>query len=141
MVTTAKKPVGRIWSHHLDVVGLRFRFTKSARRALADMLASRGSIPGVKLVREPDNPKDGNAIKVMLPQRILGGKQLGYIRAPAAAMLAPKMDAGRLKVHGATLLELRADDDWNSGELHIRFMDVPLPRKRSRSTTKTKAAK
>ena len=42
------------------------------------------------LVREPDNPHDPNAIKVMLGQYFLG-----YVPRHIAEKLAPEMDAGR----------------------------------------------
>jgi HIRAN domain len=52
---------------------------------------------GSKLVltREPDNPKDPNAIMVNLPVR--GGAhmlELGYVPKELAAQIAPRMDAG-----------------------------------------------
>lgn len=40
--------------------------------------------------REPDNPMDENAIKLMKPN----GKQLGYIPSKNAETLAPQMDNG-----------------------------------------------
>jgi len=42
------------------------------------------------LVREPDNPHDKNAIRVML-----GDKKLGYVPRAIAKDLAPQMDAGK----------------------------------------------
>jgi HIRAN domain len=47
------------------------------------------------LTREPDNPKDENAILVNLPVR--GGAHmldLGYVPKELAAQIAPRMDAG-----------------------------------------------
>lgn len=46
-------------------------------------------IPNYALVREPDNPSDGNAVKVML-----GDLYLGYLPAQIAAQVAPYMDNG-----------------------------------------------
>ena len=49
--------------------------------------------PGIgnyQLIREPDNPHDSNAIKVVL----FGHFDLGYIPAPIAAQIAPVMDDG-----------------------------------------------
>ncbi len=43
----------------------------------------------LELIREPDNPYDSNAIRVMD-----AGRTLGYIPAAQAATLAPYMDAG-----------------------------------------------
>lgn len=50
------------------------------------------------LVREPANPYDSNAIAVTLwaGNWLFGGKtaQIGHLKAPLAARLAPLMDAG-----------------------------------------------
>lgn len=129
-------PKGRQWQHELDVVGLRFRFKRDGRRALADMIAKRGSITGIKLVREPDNRADENAIKVMLPDRILDGAHLGYLRADSAALLAPRLDAGILAVKSATLEYLNEDDDWNTGNLIVVFIDVAKPKLGKRPAAK-----
>jgi hypothetical protein len=44
----------------------------------------------VTLLREPDNPFDANAVKVLVP-----GGQIGYIAASLAAEMAQRMDSGR----------------------------------------------
>lgn len=118
------KTVNRIWNHNLDVVGLGHRWKRDGRRALSDMIDKRGSITGIKIEREFENPADDNAIHVFLPDRILNGAKLGYLRREAAALLAPKIDAGTLQVVRASLLELRADDDWKEGVLHVVFRDI-----------------
>lgn len=115
------------WVHTVDVIGLRFRWTRTARRALADMIELRGSITGLRIEREPDNPADTNALKVSLPARVLEGRQLGYIRATSAELLAPRIDDGILVVSSAKLVSLYAEDDWNSGEMEVRFRDVTSP--------------
>lgn len=132
---TAKKPaIARRWDHELDVVGLRFRWKRDGRRALADMIAKRGSVTGIRLIREPDNKVDENAIMVYLPERILEGAQLGYIRADSAAVLAPKLDNGSLIVLSAKLEELDESEDWNIGTMLVKFGDVKKPAKRKGST-------
>ena len=51
------------------------------------------------LAREPNNPRDPNAIRVLrivctdLPERITVGEQLGYLSRELAEELAPRMDA------------------------------------------------
>jgi HIRAN domain len=129
---------GRRWEHSLDVIGLKFRWTRSARRALGDMIAKRGSITGVRLIREPNNEYDENAIAVYLPERLQEGRQLGSIRREAAEVLAPKLDGGHTTVVTATLLDLDADDDYNSGELLIKFRDKPRTAKGRKGFTKPK---
>lgn len=51
-----------------------------------------GLVPGVplELVREPANPYDANAVAVFY-----GRLQLGYVRKPIAARIAPNIDAGQ----------------------------------------------
>jgi len=117
---------GRTWHHGLDVVGLRFRVKKATRQELAALMDKSGEIKGIKLIREPENPMDPNAIAVFLPQRVFHGMQIGYLRSASAELLAPKMDSGYLTVVSAQLISLYSDDDWNSGELSIIFRDNPL---------------
>jgi hypothetical protein len=108
------------WVHQIDVIGLKFRWKRDARRALAASITSRG-IGGIQLVREHDNKYDGNAIMVSLPDRLHGGKQLGYIRRESAAMIAPKLDIGELRIVSAKLVELLEGDDFNSGPMLVTF--------------------
>lgn len=119
---TAKRK-GRRWQHELDVIGLKFRWKRDGRRALADMIVKRGSIGGVRFIREPDNRADENAIMVCLPERILGGKQLGYLRAETAAVLAPHLDSGKTEIVNVVLESLDEHDDWNSGTMVAYFRD------------------
>lgn len=131
--TATKRPRYRRWTYTLDVVGLKFRWTRDGRRVLANMIESKGRISGIRLVREPDNKFDPNAIMVCLPERIIEGKQLGYVRATAAELLAPRLDNGTLVVLSAKLMELDARQDWNEGELEIIFGDVIQPAKKKKA--------
>lgn len=124
------RPRGKRWTHELDVVGLKFRWKLTGRRALADTIAKRGSITGIRLVREPDNRFDSNAIMVMLPERMMEGAQLGYLRAPSAELLAPRLDSGKLSVASAKLESLDETDEWGSGNLVVIFIDVTQPKAR-----------
>lgn len=124
--TAKPRPKGRRWNHEVDVVGLRFRWKKENRAILATTVA-KGSIHGIRLVREPENKYDPNAVMVLLPERLYDGKQLGYLRAESAALIAPKLDKGVLQVVSATLLNLDEDDahPWNTGTMLVTFLDVP----------------
>lgn len=124
----SRKRALRVWNHELDVVGLKFRWKASGRRAISDMIDKRGSITGIRFEREPDNRADPNAIKVMLPERVLGGAHLGYVRAASAALLAPKLDNGTLELRSAKLEYLDAEDDYNTGNLFVVFADVAKPK-------------
>jgi hypothetical protein len=123
---TAKstKPTNTYWEHQLDVLGLKFRWKRDMRRGLADTVERRRGIAGIRLVREPENKYDPNAIAVYLPRTIDRGKQLGYLRRGAAELLAPRIDDGSLVIVGAKLMELFEDDDWNSGPMIVSFKNV-----------------
>lgn len=132
-----KKGHGWIWNTELGVVGLRFRFKEGERRALAKMVDKRGPITGIRLVREPDNKYDENAIRVYLPERIMGGNQLGYLHRQTAELLAPKLDSGSLVVKTAELTELNVADGYSTGTLIVTFQDKPKGRDRPKAATKT----
>lgn len=123
----------RTWVHGLDVIGLGFRMKKQNREELARILKN-ADITGVRLTREPDNQYDPNAIAVYLPERTMGGAQLGYLRRSTAELLAPKIDNGTLVVVRAKLLDLRAGDDFKEGGMEVVFRDVPA----KKPTTKAK---
>jgi len=53
----------------------------------------------LRLVREPDNPYDRNAIRV----RRVNGDEVGFVPKTDAVELARKMDAGQ---------QIRAEVDW-----------------------------
>lgn len=134
---------GRTWSVELEVIGLKFRWKKDGRRAIFDMIEKRGPIKGIRLVREPDNKWDENAIMVMLPERILGGKQLGYLRKEAAELLAPSFDSGKTTLVSGVLEGLNDSDEYNSGLMALRFRDRPpaIKRKTARKGAKRQVAK
>jgi single-stranded-DNA-specific exonuclease len=93
---------------HTKVVGVTF----GDRQAV---LA--GVRPGerLRLVREPTNAADPHAIQVCRAD----GRQLGFLRAPLAARLAPAMDAGAR--YAATATALTGGGDRALGlNVHIR---------------------
>lgn len=117
------KQLPRVFKHEMDCVGLGFRLKRDVRQVLAGSIAKRPLI-GVKLVREPENKYDENAIAVFHPERgALAGKHLGYLRADTAAIIAPLWDDGLLKFKRATLLALDAEDDYKTGRLEVEFID------------------
>lgn len=118
--TAKTRKVWTKWDHQVDVIGLKFRWKRDARQALAASIGARG-IGGIQLVREPENKYDENAIMVLLPDRLHDGKQLGYIRRESAELLAPKLDSGELRIVSAKLVELLESDDWSSGPMIVTF--------------------
>ena len=132
--TQTAKNYPKTFTYEVAVVGLGFRLKRDVRRALADSL--RRPMNGVVLQREQENRFDINAIAVYHPNHgALAGKQLGYLRADTAAILAPLMDeyaatgAGApadrtgLQFKSAKLLSLDAEDDHKTGMLEVIFKD------------------
>jgi hypothetical protein len=110
----------------LDIVGLGFRMKRESRRALRMLVERKGSIPGLRLVREPDNPADPNAIKVCLPSRVMHGAHIGYLHRETAELLAPRIDAGVLVIKTATLESVDGELD-KSATAVVRFIDKRKP--------------
>jgi HIRAN domain-containing protein len=135
---------GRTWEMELEVIGLKFRWKKDGRAMLARM-ADKADITGIRIVREPDNKYDPNAVMVLLPERLLEGRQLGYFHRQVAELLAPRLDSGILEVASAKLVSLDPSDAHNTGTLVIVFRDAGQagkPRAKGKNpATKGKAAK
>lgn len=130
-----KSAKGRTWSVTLDVVGMQFRWTKDGRETLSR------SVPFfVEFERQPDNPKDENAIKVNISSDFkltkLRGMHLGYVRAPSAALLAPRLDNGTLEPVKLWVTEVNGEAGMAT--LEARFQDViPSKRKSGRKSSLT----
>jgi single-stranded-DNA-specific exonuclease len=77
------KNIGDSECFYTKVVGVTF---EDRQQALAEVREG----TGVELVREPDNPHDPNAIKILHQS----GLDLGYINARLAKQLAPYLDQG-----------------------------------------------
>lgn len=112
-----------VWHHDLDVIGLGFRVKKDTRKLIAEMIVKKGGIGGIRLIREPENQYDSNAIAVYMPERLMHGFQIGYLRRTTAELLAPKIDAGNLVIMRARLLTLRPEDDFKEGSMDVTFKD------------------
>jgi hypothetical protein len=99
----------------LTVVGMQHRVTLSLRMMLQGYVENAPLVCYLK--REPDNPKDENAIRVMAwgdPYRHL---HVGYLSRHVAEIWAPLMDAGKLIVKYACLVEV--DPREGDGEISI----------------------
>jgi hypothetical protein len=75
----------------LATAGLMIAGVAGAARHHGEALASDAAEPGrpLELRRDPDNPHDPNAIKVLA-----GGEQVGWVPRGVAEVLAPALDAG-----------------------------------------------
>ena len=76
------------------------------------------------MVREPENPKDPNAIRVAL----FGEFFLGYIPKDVAAQLAPLMDAGR--VFDAEYVYVVRHPFHETVGLSVKIVEAPSPLER-----------
>lgn len=115
----------------LSVVGLRFR-TKQEERAILARHLHAGARPPVRLVREPDNKFDANAVKV-----VLGGEHIGYLPRETAAVLAPRLDEDPKLVKSATLQKLDRPNGYDTGTIRVILDSVGKPAK----MTSTKSPK
>lgn len=80
-----------------EVVGINYRLTPATMR---DMQADLPLL--CRLVREPDNSHDENAIKVMEVEK--DNFQIGYLARQVAEVLAPAMDIGKFPFESTCLL-------------------------------------
>jgi HIRAN domain len=95
----------------IPVVGLNYRVNPDNQTKLA------GVVPViVEFEREPFNPHDKNAIKVIL-QSWKPGFHIGYVPKDIAAKLAPQLDEGRVKVSLASLEYV--DDEAGNGTMDV----------------------
>jgi len=83
-----RPPAGRGESFRTRVVGVSHRNDNGSSRQEIVRGCSVGE--ALRLVREPENPHDPNAIRVCTRD----GDQIGFLAADVAARLAPRLDAG-----------------------------------------------
>ena len=137
---TKPKKRGRTWGAEITCVGMQFRWKMSGRETLARAVPFK-----VDLEREPDNPKDPDAIKVVIASDFkltkLKGKHLGYLRSgwkdgseKIAQLLAPKLDNGTLEVVKLWVTDI--DPAKGDATIDARFRDTPKKPKRKSPLTK-----
>lgn len=82
------KPATKAWIVNGNVAGVTFKNPDGIpRRRIIERLIE---CEPLKLIREPWNERDANAIAV----RRKDGSQIGYVKSALAKMLAPEMDSG-----------------------------------------------
>jgi hypothetical protein len=86
------------------IVGTNHRVTRSTINVLRDSLPMKA-----KLIREPENAHDGNAVMVWLDEKPWK-MQIGYLMREVAAEFAPLLDSGRLVVLEAHVTSLDPAD-------------------------------
>lgn len=97
--------------HFCLVKGVTHSNPDGSSRSTAMNLCAIGDT--VKLVPEPWNEHDRNAIRVLL----LTGQEIGYISARQAARFAGKVDLLTATVHS------RVKDDWGNDTLKLRVVN------------------
>lgn len=80
----------------ISLAGLSHRATVTTREELAREVPLK-----VKLVREPENSHDDNAIAVIVIERPYEDWQIGYVPRQVAALLAPLFDERKQEVQEA----------------------------------------
>lgn len=113
-------------TEEFSVVGVSHRITLSTRKMIAARIRENGPL-GCILMREPKNQADENAIKVILDDGPYSEMHIGYLPRKVAAQFAPRWDAGKVVIKGATLTELTPED--GDGEITVSFRVVKKARK------------
>lgn len=102
---------------NFDVVGLDYRMSEQAQLTLKVLVESEPL--KCKLTRQPKNPKDKNAIKVICDDprlektyKLTGPPPLhvGYLRKEVAAVIAPSLDNESIEITFCRLVGVDAED-------------------------------
>jgi HIRAN domain len=98
----------------LSLVGIQYRVTPAARKMMRAHLPIR-----VRFEREPTNPNDPNAIKVVISDPAIPYHEfhIGYLKRQVAQAWAPQIDLGSLTLGKSYLIEL--DHVESTGQLLI----------------------
>jgi len=97
----------------LEVVGMSYRLTTDTLREL-----SHKPPMNVILEREPNNPHDEYAIKVLLGDKRKTARHIGYVARQTAKVLAPRMDKGRFPFTEILLTDV--DPSTGRGQILLR---------------------
>lgn len=100
-----------------SIVGFRYRVTDETFQTMSEVLPLKA-----KLVREPDNTADSNAIKVVLLDKPWRNVHVAYITRTVASELAPKLDAGKVEFSDAVITAM--DVEESSGEITFKVKSL-----------------
>jgi hypothetical protein len=101
----------------IPVVGIAHRVTLPTSKKIA------AAVPiSAKLIREPDNKHDENAIKIVLTEAPFKTMHLGYLPRGMAEKLAPRVDAGRIRFVDAAVIEV--DPELGTGTVEVEYRKV-----------------
>jgi hypothetical protein len=96
------------------IVGLSYHVTPVKLQAISEDTPLRA-----KLVREPENPADRNAVAIHLDERPYKDFKVGYLAREVAIEIASRMDRGKLEPREVWLIEVDPDD--NTGTLVVKL--------------------
>lgn len=101
----------------ISVVGMLHRVTPPTVEKITDAVHS-GPLK-IMLEREPDNPHDFNAIKVIIVEKPFKGLHIGYVPRRLAELYSPKLDSGKSSVREGWITDV--DAEFGSGSLLVDF--------------------
>jgi hypothetical protein len=116
----------------LSVVGMQYRVTKSTRQMISEHVRNDGPLL-CKLVREPSNAVDPNAIRVLIADEPYTGLFIGYLTRQVAEVLAPALDKGTAVAGRCVLTDVAPRD--GEGEVLVTIKtNVNFPATRLKTT-------
>lgn len=98
----------------VPLAGMQYRVTPTTSEEMQRLAPIKA-----KLVREPDNHYDENAIAVVLLEKPEQNMHVGYLPRAVARLLAPRLDRGEIEVTEAWLLEVFPDE--SEADVMIRY--------------------
>ena len=120
------------------VVGLRHRVTPQTLLTMQERL--KHEIMDVRIEREPHNPADENAIKVIIRRGKFKGMHIGYIPRNVAFIMAPAIDSGNIEISSAQGSIVEIDVQDGTATMLLKFKAAVKIRGRGSEGKKTKTA-
>lgn len=110
-----------------SVVGMAYRVTPATMKELQK------EVPlSAKLVREPDNEYDENAVKVVLTDKRHKNFHIGFLPRQVAKEFAPSMDDGSFPFSVVWLISVKSKD--GTGKLLLAKRKMPGNKRISKKT-------
>jgi hypothetical protein len=104
-----------------DVVGMNHRVSLEACENLARQTERDRQSLKCELQREPTNPVDPRAVKVVVTdERAKHKGHIGYLRRKVASVIAPALDRGTAEVASCRLIYVNVEHGWGRIELKLK---------------------
>lgn len=120
------------------VVGMQYRVSMSARRMIRSWVTEHGTMD-VYLAREPDNPKDENAIKVVAREKPYRGIHLGYVPRAVSEIYATALDNLKVRIIDSYITAVQPEE--GTATLHLEVKRVRGVKTSATKPKKKKSAK